>query len=174
MDPLDLFDRGSAWTKGKIASSQDRLNVSTCCDDWNVRSVINHLIAGQQVFQGAARGEPVSPPEGPPPDVIGDDPAQQYEEARQATMTAFREPGALEKAGPTLGIAFVDQVVHGSDLAKATGQDATIPPDLAEAAFGMVNGRLDDNRGNFFKPAVPVPEDAPAQDKLLAYLGRKP
>jgi len=174
MDPLDLFDRGSSWTKTKIVGAQDRLDISTCCDDWNVRTVINHLLVGQEIFQGAARGNPAAPPEGPPPDVIGEDPAAQYEEGRQATMAAYREPGAMEKAGATLGIAFVDNLVHGSDLAKATGQDATMPADLAEAAFGMVNGRLDDNRGNFFKPAVEVPEDASPQDKLLGYLGRKP
>jgi uncharacterized protein (TIGR03086 family) len=174
MDPLDLFDRGSSWTKTKIAGAQDRLNISTCCDDWNVRAVINHLLAGQEIFQGAARGQPAAPPEGPPPNVIGEDPAAQYEEGRQATMAAYREPGAMEKAGATLGIAFVDNLVHGSDLARATGQDATMPADLAEAAFGMIDGRLGDNRGNFFKQPVSVPADASAQDKLLGYLGREP
>src|SRR5712692_4953879 len=108
MDLFDLFDRGTTWTKTKITGAQDRLNVSTCCDDWTVRTVINHLIVGQEIFQGAARGKPAAPPEGPPPDVIGEDPAAQYEEGRQATMAAFREPGAVEKAGPTFGIAFVD------------------------------------------------------------------
>ncbi len=75
----------------------------------------------------------------------------------------------------SLGFAFVDQVVHGNDIAKATGQDATIPPDLAEAAFAMVSGNLNDqNRGNAFGPAVDVSGDARTQDKLLAYLGRHP
>jgi hypothetical protein len=51
-----------------------------------------------------------------------------------------------------------------------------MPADLAEAAFGVVNGRMDgpDQRGSFFKPRVPVPDDASAQDKLIGYAGRTP
>jgi uncharacterized protein (TIGR03086 family) len=65
--------------------------------------------------------------------------------------------------------------VHGWDLARATGQDATMPEDLAEAAFAMIDGKLtDENREPGFKSVVAVPEDASAQDKLLAYTGRQP
>jgi uncharacterized protein (TIGR03086 family) len=175
MDPLDLFDRGSAWTKEKIKGAQGSLDEQTPCEGWNVRSVINHLISGQDYFQKAARGEEATPPAPTPPDVVGDDPVKQYEETRQETLVAFRTPGAKDKAAMTMGIAFVDQVVHGTDIAKATGQDATIPPDLAQAAFAMINGNLTaENRGKAFKPEVEVPENATAQDKLLAYLGRKP
>ena len=175
MDLVDLFERGSAWTKEKIDAAKGSLDAQTPCEGWDVRTLVNHLIGWNTFFQAAARGEEAAPPPEPPLDVAGDDPAASYEAARQATLAAFREPGALEKVGATAGIAFVDQVVHGTDIAKATGQDATMPPDLAEAAFGMVDGRLtDERRGQAFKPAVPVDEGASAQDKLLAYLGRKP
>jgi len=175
MDPVDLFDRGSAWTKEKIEGAKSKLDAPTPCEEWNVRSVINHLIDGQEsYFQPAARGEKATPPSPTPPEVFDGDPVKRYEEARQGTLDAFRAADA-SKAAMTMGIAFVDQVVHGTDIAKATGQDATIPPDLAEAAFGMVNGNLTaDNRGKAFKAEVQVAKDAPAQDKLLAYLGRKP
>src|SRR5437879_5092021 len=175
MDPVDLFDRGSAWTKEKIAGAKASLDAKTPCEEWKVRDVINHLIDGQQgYFQPAARGEDATPPSPNPPDLVSGDPAAQYEKTRQATIKAFRKADA-DKAAMTMGIAFVDQVVHGTDIAKATGQDATMPPDLAEAALGMVDGRItDDNRGKSFKPEVSVPDDAPAQDRLLAYLGRKP
>jgi hypothetical protein len=50
-----------------------------------------------------------------------------------------------------------------------------MPDDLAEAAFAMLDGRLtDDRRGEAFKPAIDVGEDASAQEKLLAYTGRQP
>jgi uncharacterized protein (TIGR03086 family) len=175
MDPLDLFERGSAWTKEKIAGAKDRLDAQTPCEGWDVRTLVNHLIAWQGFFQASARGEEAARPSEPPPDVVGGDPVAAYENARRSTLEAFKAPGVQDKAAMTMGLAFVDQVVHGADLAKATGQDATIPPDLAEAAFGMVNGRLsDENRGNAFGPAVDVADDASTQDKLLAYLGRKP
>ena len=76
-----------------------------------------------------------------------------------------------------LGIAFCDNLTHGWDLAKATGQDTTIPSDLAAAAWEMINGNISDDArgpGGMFKPVVPVPENASIQDKLVAYLGRDP
>jgi uncharacterized protein (TIGR03086 family) len=175
MDSVDMFDRGSAWTKQKIDGAKDKLDAQTPCDEWDVRTVINHLLDGQQgYFQKAALGQEATPPSPNPPDLLNGDAAAEYEKTRQATIAAFRKADP-QKAAITMGIAFVDQIVHGTDIAKATGQDATIPPDLAEAAFWMVNGRItDDNRANGFKPEVSVPDDAPTQDKLLAYLGRQP
>ncbi len=51
-----------------------------------------------------------------------------------------------------------------------------MPDDLAVAAFQMVDGRIsDDQRGDSsFKLAIPVPDTATAQEKLLAYGGRSP
>jgi uncharacterized protein (TIGR03086 family) len=175
MDLLNLFERGTAWSASKIPAAEGKLDAATPCDEWNVRARLNHMLHAQQLFTGAAHGEPAAPPARMPPDLVGDDPVAQYEAARRATLAAYREPEVLEKTGPTLGIAFVDQLVHGWDLARATGQDASIPDDLAQAAFAMIDGRMtDDQRGTFFKPAVPVPDDASAQDKLLGYGGRHP
>ena len=174
MDLLDLFDHGSAWAASKIPAAGE-LNRSTPCPEWDVRALLNHMLHGQQLFAGAARGESAAPPPGRPPDIVGDDPVKQYEAARQATLAAYSEPGVLEKTGPSLGIAFVEQLVHGWDLATATGQDATMPDDLAQTAFTMINGRMtDEQRGTFFRSAVPVPDNASAQEKLLGYGGRQP
>ena len=175
MDPLDLFERGTGWTASKIPGAADQLGDATPCADWDVRALLNHLIDSQQYFAATARGEQASLPSPSPPASIGDDPVAAYEDIRQETLRAYREPGVLEKTGPSLGIAFVDQLVHGWDLAKATGQDATMPDHLAQAAFAMIDGRLTaDQRGAGFKPAVDVPDRASAQDKLIAYTGRQP
>jgi uncharacterized protein (TIGR03086 family) len=177
MDLPKLFERAANWAKSKLAGvKKDEFAAATPCEEWNVGSVIGHMIEVQTIFQGAARGEGGAPPQGKPQAFAGKDPAAEYEQATQATLDAFREPGALEKAGQTLGIGFVDQLIHGWDVAKATGQDVKMPDDLAEAAWNMVAGRMDDvsQRGDFFKAPVPVPDDAPAQDKLIAYSGRKP
>jgi uncharacterized protein (TIGR03086 family) len=175
MDMLDLFERGTHWSAGKIPGAVAKLGDSTPCDEWNVRTLLNHMIDTHHYFTGVARGESPALPASPPPDVLADDPVAHYEEARQATLKAFSEPGVVEKTGPSLGIAFVDQLVHGWDLATATGQDATIPDDLAQAAFQMIEGRMPpDRRGDAFKPEVPMPADASAQEKLLGYGGRAP
>src|SRR5205807_9448350 len=95
MDPVDLFDRGSAWTKEKIAGAKASLDAKTPCEEWKVRDVINHLIDGQQgYFQPAARGEDATPPSPNPPDLVSSDPTAQYEKTRQATIKAFRKADA--------------------------------------------------------------------------------
>jgi uncharacterized protein (TIGR03086 family) len=173
MDLLDLYDRGSAWTAEKIKGAKEKLDASTRCEEWNVRDIVNHLLQGHAMFQRAARGEDMAPPPpGKPEDVLNGDAAQQFEQGRQATLDAFR--GASEDKNRALGIAFADTLVHGSDIAHATGQDATMPPDLAEAALGMVSGIPKEGAPGMFKAHVDVPDDAPAHERLLGVTGRKP
>ena len=67
-----------------------------------------------------------------------------------------------------------DLVVHGWDLARATGQDDAIAPQDVEAIAAMVDGMGDMMRSNgvIKDPQEPAP-DASDQDRLLAALGRK-
>jgi uncharacterized protein (TIGR03086 family) len=174
MDLLDLFERGTKWTASKLPEAADKLDRTTPCDEWRVRDVLNHIVDTQEYFAASARGEDPELPSPTPPERIGDDPVATYERVTEETLRAHREPGALEKTGPALGIAFVDQLVHGWDVAVATGQDAEMPDDLASAAFAMVDGRLPDDKRPGFKPAVKVPDTASAQERLLAYSGRRP
>jgi uncharacterized protein (TIGR03086 family) len=175
VDLIDLFDRGKEWTASKIPAAFDQLDVPTPCDEWDVCALLNHLLSAQKHFAEAPHDESAKLPQGTPPTLLGDDAVKQYAKARETTLRVYQAPGVLEKTGPALGIAFVDQLVHGWDLAQATGQDATMPEDLAEAALAMVDGRMpDDQRGTFFKPAVPVAGDASAQARLLGYGGRQP
>jgi uncharacterized protein (TIGR03086 family) len=176
MDFLDLYDRGSSWTASKVKGAADQLDAQTPCEQWKVRDVVNHLLDTSRYFEETAAGKDASPPADTPPDVLrGGDPIAAHEKSRQSLLATYRQPGVIDKTGPSLAIAFCDQVLHGWDIAKGTGQDATIPDDLAEAAFGALNGRLtDENRGNGFKPEIKMPDTAPTRDKLLAYVGRKP
>jgi uncharacterized protein (TIGR03086 family) len=72
----------------------------------------------------------------------------------------------------------VGHLAHGWDLAIATGQDATMPPEVAEYALKKITGLIPDEarnpEGAPYKPVVPTDDDASAQDKLIAYLGRQP
>jgi hypothetical protein len=67
---------------------------------------------------------------------------------------------------------------HGWDLAVATGQDATMHPEEVELPLGSFHGdpaNWDWQRANgWYGPPVPVPEDAPLQDRVLGLLGRDP
>ncbi len=70
----------------------------------------------------------------------------------------------------------LDQVIHGWDLAKATGQDTAVPPELVEYAFPVLSsGFADQGRSmGFIGPEVPVADGASQQGRLMAYMGRQP
>src|SRR5687768_13426157 len=175
MDLLDLFERGSAWTRSKVAGATDRLGDPTPCDGWEVRTLLDHVVDTLRYFAATGRGEDAELPGPTPPPAIGDDPLGTYDARREETLRAYREPGVIEKTGPSLGIAFADQLIHGWDLAKATGQDAAMPDGLADAAYEMIHGRFtDDQRQGVFGPEVAVGEGASPQERLLAYTGRTP
>ena len=175
-DLLDLYSRASEWTLQKVKGAASGLDSDTPCERWNVRELMNHMLETQRYFVGSARGQSVSPPgQTPAATLLGDDPVQEFKKAREETMNTYGDKDVLEKSGPTLGIAVADQLLHGWDLAKATGQDTTMPPALAEAAYQMIHGKLtDDQRKGSFKPELQVDDTASAQDKFLAYAGRNP
>jgi uncharacterized protein (TIGR03086 family) len=135
---------------------------------------MNHMLDTQRYFVGQARGDQVALSQDPP-DLLSDDPCSDFARARAEVLQTFGEPGAIDKTGPALGIAFSDQLLHGWDLAVSTGQNSAMPEALPEAAYEMIHGRFsDEQRRGVFKPEVLVPPDASAQEKLLAYTGRDP
>ena len=174
-DLLGLYERASEWTTSKVAGATSKLDAQTPCEKWDVRTLLNHMLDTQNYFLGSARGEDVSPPAPTPPELLGDDPIADFERGRTEMLSTYGAPGVIEKTGPSLGIAFSDQLLHGWDLAQATKQDSTMPKGLPEAAYEMIHGRFtDDQRKGVFKPEIDLPADATAQDKLLAYTGRTP
>jgi len=174
-DLLDSYSRASAWTLTKVADAADRLDAETPCDGWDVRTLMNHMLETQRYFLSAARGVDAEPPGAEPPELLGPDPLADFAGGRSRTLESFGAPGVIEKAGSSLAIAFSDQLLHGWDLAVATDQDATMPPDLAAQAFETIHGRFtEDQRRGVFKPEIEVGDDASPQEKLLAYTGRDP
>ena len=174
-DLLELYERASEWSVGKVLGATAELSTATGCDEWDVRTLLNHMLDTQRFFVGNARGQEASPPSPTPPNLLTDDAAADFQRARAETIATFGKPGVIEKTGPSLGIAFSDQLLHGWDLAKATGQDATMPAGLPEAAYAIVHGRFtEDQRKGVFKPEIEIGADASPQDRLLAYTGRDP
>src|SRR6516162_1825879 len=144
-DPMTLYDRASAWTADKVAGAANQLDAQTPCEDWNVRTLLNHMVQTQQFFSGRALGKDVAlTPD--PPDLIGDDPVGVFARARQDVIDAYSQPGVIEKTGPSLSIAFSDALVHGWDVACATNQDSEMPEGLAAAAYETIHGRFTDEQ----------------------------
>jgi len=174
-ETLDRYRRASDWTVEKVEGAVDQLDRPTLNKGWDVRTLLNHMLQTQQYFVRSARGEDASPPMGEPPALVGDDPVATFRDARDETIETYSAEGVIEKTGPALGIAFSDTLLHGWDLARSTGQDATMPDGLAQAAYDTVYGRFtEEQRKGVFKPEIPVGSDASPQERLLAYTGRQP
>jgi uncharacterized protein (TIGR03086 family) len=173
---LDQYERASAWMVSKVPEATRQLDAATPCVGWDVRTLLNHMLQTQQYFVGSARGDDdVSPPSPTPPDILSDDPVHDFEQGRAEMLRLFADDEVRQRTGPTLGIAFADTLLHGWDVATATGQDATMPDGLAQLAFDTIHGRFtEEQRQGVFDPEVHVPPSASAQDKLLAYTGRTP
>ena len=97
MDLLNLYRQASEWTVGKVAVATDKLESATPCDEWNVRTLMNHMLDTQRYFVGTARGEDVSPPSPNPPALLDDDPVADFERARDDTLRTFGEDGVIEQ-----------------------------------------------------------------------------
>jgi uncharacterized protein (TIGR03086 family) len=176
-DLLGLYRQASEWTLDKVRGAKQALDSDTPCDGWNVRNLMNHMLETQHYFVASAQGDKDAKPpsQTPPTGLLSDDPVADFTRTRQQTIDTFSEAGVIERTGPSLGIAFADQLLHGWDLAKATGQDATMPDGLAEAAYGMIQGKFtEEQRKGVFDPEIEVGDDASPQDRLLAYTGRRP
>ena len=80
------------------------------------------------------------------------------------------------------GVVSADLVLHRWDLARAAGLDDTIDPDEVARMWPGIEQipdemRIPDHFGPgvvVFGPEVPVPADAPLQDRLLGKIGRDP
>lgn len=186
-EALDQLARALDATEQVVAAvGDDQWTDRTPCTEWTVRDLFNHMVAGNRMFAGIARGDPPAAPGSTAAAVadLDDDPVSAYRSAADALLAAFRQPGVLEAmlsvpVGSVPGVAAVhlritEMLVHGWDLARATGQAARFPDDLAEQELDFSRAKLADIPPGRrpFAPPQPVPDDAPPIDRLAALLGR--
>jgi uncharacterized protein (TIGR03086 family) len=180
-----LFARAAAGT-ARVAEQvrPQQYDDPTPCSEWSVRTLLNHMVAGNRYFAVSARGQR---PDAAvwAEDHLGDRPAGSvYSQTAEQAVQAWAEPGAAERAatlpsgdpGPLLlHIHLVETVVHGWDLATAIGRRDLLDEEVAEAAYAAFAGKMPPEiRGTNFGPEVPADPGAPAADRLAAYLGRTP
>lgn len=157
----------------------------TPCPAFTVRDLLAHLVSGNKRWVAMAHGEPaVAVPL--VTDLADADAPAAYRETCDEVATAWADPALLDKlvqlpfadvtGAVALGVHTVETVVHGWDLAKATGQPTTIAPDLFAAAWEGTRGIDDSFRGpdGPFGPVVTLPAGSSDTDRLVAWLGRTP
>jgi len=186
MDLTAVYERSLSATGRVVDGVQpEQLQGPTPCTEWDVRLLLHHVIGANFMFAGVAAGGTMDAG-GEMPELTALDPAAVYAESAAQVLAAWRQPGALDRrchlsfgdmpARATMAIHLLDTVVHGWDLAKATGQDTTLDPELADAALVVAEGMISDalRATGAFGPAVAVAADAPVGDRLVAFTGRRP
>jgi uncharacterized protein (TIGR03086 family) len=180
---LTDLDRSLTTTEAVVAGiADDQWDAPTPCTELDVRGVLNHLVRGNLLFVAVIRDEPR--PE-PGTDHLGDDPLAAFQGAAGQLREAFGAADVLDTvyaapfgSGPGAVLAHVrvvEVLTHGWDLARATGQPAAFPDDVAERALAGAKRALTERPlgpGAPFAAEVTVPADAPAADRLAGFLGR--
>lgn len=163
--------------------TDDQLELSTPCDQWNVAQLVEHMVGAQHWARAAMEGvEQTETGEG----CSQGDWKATFAEAAQACQQSFAAEGAMEKtvnpgfgdmpAQAMLGLAMTDTFTHAWDLAKATGQDTDLAPEMAQQLLGAsqqsIQPAFRSEEGAIFGMEQQAPEGASAADQLAAFLGR--
>jgi len=156
MNLPDVHRRALAATGTIVNHIGDaQLHDATPCDDYDVSGLLTHLISGNYWVAPLVEGKTI--------EEVGDALDREYgpgdydASAREADA-AFSSDGAMDTPvavsyGPVPGSVyaghrFLDVLVHGWDLAKATGQDTTLDPDLVAACWEVITPQMDLLRGS--------------------------
>jgi uncharacterized protein (TIGR03086 family) len=185
IDLPEVHARALDATRRYVAGvGADQWSVPSPCAAWDVRFLVNHIVAGNlwvaPLVGGSTIEEVGDRYDG---DILGDDPLAAYDRSAAEAAEAFRAPGAMEAPvavsyGPVPGSVyaghrFMDVLIHGWDVARATGQDTTLDPDLVAACWEVLEPQLDLlTASGMFGDRIDAPADAPSEVRLLGLLGR--
>ncbi|MEU3744394.1 MULTISPECIES: TIGR03086 family metal-binding protein [Streptomyces] len=186
-EPIDLG--AAAERVARLAEGIDdaRLGDPTPCPEYAVRELLGHLAGLGAAFRDAARKE-FGPTPGTPPGssrpVLADDWRTALPKVLDELAAAWREPGAWEgdtQAGgidlpaAVMGrIALDELLIHGWDLARATGQTYEVSEEELRVSEALLTPADDTSGDGFFGPVVAVPDGAPLLDRVIGLSGRRP
>ncbi|QOV39166.1 TIGR03086 family protein [Streptomyces ferrugineus] len=186
---LDLEPQTRVIARLAAAVRDDQLADGTPCPEYTVRNLLGHLLGLAVAFRDAGRKDlgPTTDtsPEAALPD-IGPGWREELPKVLAELAEAWRDPaawtgetraGGVPLTGAEAGVVATDElVIHGWDLARATGLPYAPAPAALRLSYGMLLAAADDpsRGGGIFGPVVPVPDDAPLLDRAVGLSGRDP
>lgn len=148
-------------------------------EGWTARDVVGHLIEWLPGLLGFPLVEENTS--------VRSDPAAAWHAHADAVQRLLDDPASHQRtlSNPHIGELPIDEAInnfytsdvflHTWDLARATGQDDRLDPDRCAAVLtGSASMEEAMRSSGQYGPAVPVPEDAPVQDRLIGFIGRDP
>ncbi|MFF0705858.1 TIGR03086 family metal-binding protein [Streptomyces tendae] len=186
---LDLGPQTRILARLADGVRDDRLADPTPCPDLAVRNLLGHLTGLAVAFRDAARKD-LGPATDTSPEVSVPDVGPGWREELAKVLgelaDAWREPdawtgmtraGGIDLPGAVAGAVVADElVIHGWDLARATGQEYAPDPAALQAAYGLLAAAAEesDRDAGMFGTVVPVPADAPLLERAVGLSGRDP
>jgi len=177
-----MFDLGPAAREmNRLVEGvrDDQLEAPTPCTDWTLRELLAHVDVFTTVFTCNARKADI-----PRLDGLPDSWRTTIPEGLEELATAWREEsawqgrvsaGGVDMTGEQNALVAVEElVVHGWDVARASGQAFHVEDDLlgrVEEFQELFVARLPAGQGPY-GPAVPVAEDASRLTRILGTAGR--
>ena len=175
---VEQHRRASDGLLSVARAAAERWERPSPCTDWDARGVVEHVIGFHEILVLKPLGVRVERPR--------DDPAARWQVTADALVSALAGAGALGTAvevpgGRTtelrnlLPTLTTDVLVHTWDLARAVGAPDVLDPELCEIGYARASENSEALRAsNMFSNEVPVPDDAPVQDRMLGLFGRDP
>ncbi|WP_084958722.1 TIGR03086 family metal-binding protein [Thermoactinospora rubra] len=186
MNAPDLHNRAMREFAARVhAVGPEQWTLPTPCLDWNVRTLVNHIVSenlwAPPLFAGLTVADVGDALDG---DLLGDDPVKAFDDSAARAVAAVQAEGAMDRIvhlsfGDVPGSEyamqlFADLLVHAWDLAEAIGADRRLDPELVEACSAWFAGQEEAYRSaGAIGPRLDVPPDADSQAKLLAAFGRR-
>ena len=185
---IDLEPAGRALLATVSGVRDTQLDGSTPCEGRTVGELIQHLVGLTVAFRAAADKE-LGPLTDTSPDANGwptleDGWRTALEKQVPVLVQAWHAEGAWEGMtqaggvdlpGEVAGLVALDELIlHGWDLARATGQAYRLEEETAAVCLDFVNGFDAAGTPGMFGPAVSVAGDAPVLDRVVARSGRDP
>ena len=185
MQTADLAPAAAETARIVAAVKDDQLDDPTPCPGMSVATMLHHLVGLTYAFRMAAEKTPLGGAPRSSADELPDDWRVRIPAQLDALVAAWREPsagegtasaGGVELPAPLMSMVALDEVlVHGWDLAVATGQEYRPDDVSAQVCFDFVGDREGEPPGaSPFGPVVRVPRHAPLFDRLLGRTGRDP
>ena len=176
----DRYRRLSDAFAQKLAAVEpNQWDATTPCDEWTVKDLVAHVVETQGIFEGLV-GREIG--EVPP---VDDAPVDAWNATRAVVQGHLDDPDAAGAEfdgfdGRSTFESGVDRflntdlVLHGWDLAHATGQDETIASEDIDHVRRVSEGLADKIRGpGAFGPEIEPAPDADEQTRLLNFVGRE-